>query len=70
MVICQSSSNLRVHGLNDTAVVELARRYYDVIRKTDIPTPSFNLHNGRFGYAIALRVDHGVSANRPHMFTG
>jgi hypothetical protein len=38
----------------------------------DVPVPSFGprLRCERCGYAGALRVDHGVSANRPHMLTG
>ena len=37
-----------------------------------VPVPSFGLRLRceRCGYAGALRVDHGVSANRPHMLTG
>jgi hypothetical protein len=38
----------------------------------DVPVPSFGLRLRceRCGYAGALRVDHGVSANRSHMLTG
>jgi hypothetical protein len=38
----------------------------------DAPVPSFGLRlrYERDGYAGALRVDHGISANRPHMLTG
>ena len=32
--------------------------------------PSFGPRGHRCGCAGALRIDHGISANRPHMLTG
>ena len=32
--------------------------------------PSFGPREHRCGYAGALRIDNGISADRPHMLTG
>ena len=70
--------NMRANGVRTLAAWCLGRscNHHFILDVStypdDVPVPSFGLRLRceRCGYAGALRVDHGVSANRPHMLTG